>query len=93
MGVDTAWPSRPRGGLSRALISFRKGAVESSKILFNAYNTLKCLTEDEASRRVTQASSISAPERGLDWLSSLAPPDLPNRINRNYNAGKMAKKE
>jgi hypothetical protein len=74
VGVDTTSPSHPQGRLSRALISFRKGVLGSSKILFNTYNTLKYVSEREPSRHATQPSNISPPERGLDWLSSLASP-------------------
>lgn len=75
VGVAAAPPSHPRGRLSRVLISFRKGALGSSGILFNTYNALKCVSEREPSRRrATQPSNISPPERGLDWLSSLASP-------------------
>lgn len=74
-GVTAAPPAHSRGRLSRVLISFRKGALGSSKILFNTYNTLKCVSERERSRRrATQPSNVSPPELGLDWLSSLASP-------------------
>ncbi|HEX4750184.1 MAG TPA: LssY C-terminal domain-containing protein [Bryobacteraceae bacterium] len=74
VGVDTALPSHPQGRLSRALISFRKGLLGSSNILFNTYNALKYVSERELSRRATQPPNISPPERRLDWLSSLASP-------------------
>jgi hypothetical protein len=74
VGVDTVSSSHPRGRLSRALISFRKGALGSSKILFNTYNILKCVSGGGTSRRATQPSTTNAPQRGLDWLSSLASP-------------------
>jgi hypothetical protein len=71
VGVDNGSPSHARGRLSRALISIRKGALASSKILFTTYNTFKYLSERESSRH--QSSRVSAPQRGLDWLSALAP--------------------
>jgi hypothetical protein len=72
VGVDTSLPARPGGRLSRAWISFRKGAVSSLKIPFTTYNTLKSLGERRAllSRQV---STVTVPQRGLDWLSSPAP--------------------
>jgi hypothetical protein len=74
VGVETVSLSHPRGPLSRVLISFRKGVLGSSKILFNTYNTLKCVSGRGTSRRATQPSSIDAPQRGLDWLGSLGSP-------------------
>jgi hypothetical protein len=74
VGVETVSLSHPPGPSTRVLISFRKGVLGSSKILFNAYNALKCVSGRGTSRRATQPSSINAPQRGLDWLSSLAPP-------------------
>lgn len=83
VGVDTGSLSRPRGRLSRVLISLRKGALSSPKILFNTYNTLKYVSEREASRRrATPPSNFSPPERGLDWLSSLPPAELPSTVAR-----------
>jgi hypothetical protein len=72
--VETTSPSHAHGRLSPALISLRKGLWGSSKILFNTYNTLKYVSGCGTSRRATQPSSTNAPQRGLDWLSSLAPP-------------------
>ncbi len=72
VGIDNTASSHTGGRLSRALISLRKGAFESSKILFNTYNALKYVSGAATSKRATQQSSIKAPERGLDWLSSLA---------------------
>jgi LssY-like putative type I secretion system component LssY len=74
MGVDTASPSRPRGRLSRVFISLRKGALSSPKILFTTYNTVKYVAERRALARARQTPSLAAPQRGLDWLSSAAPP-------------------
>lgn len=74
VGIETASPSHPHCRLSRILISFRKGALESSKIPFNTYNTLKYVSERVTSRPPTQPSSTNPPQRGLDWLSSLATP-------------------
>jgi hypothetical protein len=51
VGVDTASPLHPQGRLSRALISFRKGVLGSSKILFTTYNSLKYVSERELSRQ------------------------------------------
>ncbi len=65
VGVETVPPSHPRGRLSRAMISFRKGVLGSSKILFSTYNPLKYVNAGRISRRATRASSISAPQRGL----------------------------
>jgi hypothetical protein len=75
VGIDNgpSWHARGRR-LSRALTSIRKGALASSKILFNTYNTLKYLSERETSRQATQPAGIGAPQRGLGWLSSLAQP-------------------
>jgi LssY-like putative type I secretion system component LssY len=73
VGVDTASPSHARGRLSRALISLRKGVLGSSKILFTTYNTVRYVSGHRPSRRATP-SSINTPQRGLDWLSSLARP-------------------
>ncbi len=93
VGVDTASPSHPQGRLSRALISFRKGVLGSSKILFNTYNTLKYVSERKPSPHATQPSSINAPERGLDWLSSLPPTDLPSNVRSNSSTGKRANRK
>jgi LssY C-terminus len=75
VGVETASPWHAHWRLSPALISLRKGVLGSSKILFNTYNTLKYVSRPETSRHATQSSSINAPQRGLDWLSSLTSPD------------------
>ncbi len=71
VGIDNASSSHTGRRLSRALVSLRKGAFGSSKILFNTYNTLKYVSGAATSKRATQQSSINAPQRGLDWLSSL----------------------
>ena len=73
-GIDTASSLHAGGRLSRALISLRKGAFGSSKILFNTYNALKYVSGSGTSKHATQWSSTNASQRGLDWLSSLASP-------------------
>lgn len=71
-GVDSAVALRPHGRLSRVLVSLRND-VGKSNILFTLYNTVKYVGERHASRRAAQTPSLSAPQRGLDWLSSPAP--------------------
>jgi hypothetical protein len=73
---ETALPEHAEGRLSPALISFRKSVLGSPKILFNTYNALKCVWRDRTSVRATQSANTSAPQRGLDWLSSVASTDL-----------------
>lgn len=76
VGLENALPTHAAGRLSPALISFRKSVLGSPRILFNTYNALKCVGWDRTSMRATQSANTSAPQRGLDWLSSVAPTDL-----------------
>jgi len=72
VGIDTPSPAHPRGQLSRALLSFRKGVLSSSKILFTTCNTLKSFRERRALPHARETPTVTIPQRGLDWLSSLA---------------------
>jgi hypothetical protein len=80
VGAGTASPSHFRGRLSRVFMALRND-LGRSNILFTTCNTFKYLSERRALSRVGRTPSPAAPQRGLDWLSSLPPADLPSKIS------------
>jgi hypothetical protein len=91
VGVDAASPSRPRGQLARVFLSLRKGALSLFKIFFTTYNAVKYLGQRQLLPPARQMSNLDA--RGLDWLRSLPPADLPSNISSNSTTAKRAKKK
>jgi hypothetical protein len=72
-GVEETPVLHQRGRLARTLTALRVDLVRSN-ILFTTYNTLKLLPKHNAEPTMTHPALIDAESRGLDWLTSMAPP-------------------